>query len=247
MSALDELFAKAGIQRAQPSKQEQRKVAKAFDREAKMVAFAAAYVKSGYNQVEAYRKFQKRSENRQRMDPSLSSSPNRAKRTRQYWTNLWLGCPLFHKALREIWQRASEEAIAQAAFDLHDMSRLVQAMMMVTHADIMETVTEIDGGSGNATRVTRYKLMDELLLEHRYAISSVTLNESGRIVNVKLHDRVQLAKLYAEIRALLDAKGGDDNEWNVNFQKRMAEARQLRIDAEIRRGKVVMLPSKAGT
>lgn len=239
--ALDDLFAKAGIKRAPLTKPEQRKAAKAFDREAKMVAFAAIYVKHGYDQVEAYKAFQRRSENRQRMDPTLSTSPNREKRTRQYWTNLWLGCPLFHKALREIWQKATEEAIAQAAFDLHDVSRLCQSMMMVTHADMMETVVEIDGTTGNKTTVTRYKRMDELMLEQRYAVASVSCDDTGRIVNVKLHDRVKLMQLYAEMRHLLDAQGGDDNAWNANFQRRMSEARQHRIDAEIARGKVVMI------
>jgi hypothetical protein len=235
---LDEVFAKAGLQR-QAVPDRVRAAADAAHRRGKLKAyrFACLYVKHNFNATEAYKEF----------IAYLKRPMPSSKQWAYYYSQSELVC---HFA-REIIQEAVEQVKEQARDDINEMLKGLRALVDGDLCDLLTQTREYQlDGKGEQTGTfrlrTHLKSLSELTKRDRMLLQEIRFR-NGEVVGIKAYSRLDAMRQLVVLLELIHRQGGSDKDWMGDFKSRITAARQKRIDIEVAAGKVIRLPVKTGT
>jgi hypothetical protein len=236
---LEELFARAGIDKplAPDSRQQPFERAAARRGKRKAYRYALLYVKHNFNSVAAYREFATHG------IPSITP-PADTKR----WARAYSHSPTVCRYVREIMQAAFEQVSASTRDDLAEMLALNRALI---HGDICDLVEQrlehtfdAEGQVISSVRKTRLRELSTLTPGERMLIKEIRFDRYGNVSALKAYDRIAAEAQQIALLELLHSRGGSDQDWMRDFRKRLTDAREKRIEIEVQAGKVVRLASR---
>jgi hypothetical protein len=223
--SLNEIFEKAGIARAK-TPEALRRSGFALRRYLTRLRFAQLYVKNGFQVLATYREFRPRAHGK-------------------YWRTsawMWLRDPLVNRYVREIVQEATRGQKERLRVDVETLIAINETLITCDATELIEEVEYTDD-TGRLQIGARFKPSWRLTPEQRMAVHRIRIR-NGEVTSMEPYDRLKAQQVHVALLELLEQRGGSDNSWVQNFRRRMTEARQLRIDLELKAGKVVRLPTQ---
>ena len=211
--SLDEIFAKAGLG---PKVEYQEGVValRSLRRELQCLRFAHLYVQHHFDASKAYAQFNPR------------CPPGKVKvRAMRWMMGKGSGARVsFH--IRQILQEATAKAEASGLLDVQQLINMNQVLIM---ADATELVEQARGQDGKV--YTRFKPVHVLTPEQRLAVRTIKLR-NGEVIQMETYSRLEAQKSQLELLEQLSAKGGNNQSWMGQFNKRIEAARTRRLQYE---------------
>jgi len=228
--SLAELFDKAGLRPGAKAAQTQL-AAQELKRELACRQFAESYVRVGFDAQRAYEDLRKK---------------DYGTKKKHAWR--WLRQRRVQEHIRAIVQEATENTKSVLRLDINELTQINEALVSADVCDYIESAVEFTPGptpeTGSYRTINRLSVRPEkLTLAQRLSIKKITMRE-GEVTSVEIVDKLDAMAMQIGLIELMQARGGSNNSWVGSFQARMSAARKARIEAEVRAGKVLLMPAK---
>jgi hypothetical protein len=222
---LNDIFEKAGIARAK-TPDEVRRAGFALRRHLTRLHFAQLYVKNGFQVLATYREFNPRARGK-------------------YWRVnawLWLRDPVVNRYIREIVQEATSGQKERVRVTVETLIAIGEMLITLDATELIEEVEYTDD-AGRPKIAARFKPVYRLTPEQRMAVHRIRIR-NGEVTAMEPYDRLKAQQIHVALLELLEQRGGSDQTWVQTFNRRMIQARKLRIDLETNGEKVMRLATR---
>lgn len=206
-----------------------------LSRELMALRFAQLYVQNDFSWQRAYQAL--------RGDKARA----RSKRCVREWAQRWIAQPRVLAHIRDLVQDGTQTAQEIARVGIDQLLSINEMVILNDVTNYLEEVVhrDFDEATQRVTerRELRYKPLSALSIGQRMAIKSIQVGADGQITKIVPYDATKAKVLHVALLEVLERRGGPDQSWHAQFKQRMTAAREQRIQREIARGKVIMLPT----
>lgn len=238
---LDDLFAKAGVEREAPQKASMQVAIQAAAElnhrrgRAKAYRFAILFIKNHFNPKAAYAEFM----------AGLGQRPGSNKN----WAHQYASNKTVLAHVRRILEDAMVRAREQADDRVGEMLAINDILIRGDVTELLEQRREYrldDEGNplpGTGRIVTYLKPIEHLTRAQRMLIHKIRFKD-GELAGIEAYNRLDAERAQLAVLELAHRTGGSDEDWIGDFKQRITKARQRRIDEEVKNGKVIRLAEK---